>query len=273
MHYKTYQPPSYLSQVVRYFWSFDSVQNTKGELLITSFADRYPRLIFQDWMNYNPIRNTEGVVLPQCYLSGIDTQKSDYLMGNSFSHFGVSFYPHALKSIFKVDAHELINQLPDIHLFDNLNINLQLQNAPTHTARIAIISAFLYRKMENYDKYDPLINHLILNECISESSLFSHIQKEHNISERHLERKFKAFVGVSPKKLQRIIRFEKSLSLLKNAQYSDLTQIGYDLGYTDQSHFIKDFKSFAGLSPYTFLSKNTLGAESSSFIFNPPDVL
>lgn len=272
MNYQTYLPPKHLSQIVRYYWSFDSVLNSKADLLITSFADKYPRLIFQNLNDFDPIRTAEGLILPQCYLSGIDTQKSDYLMGNSFSHFGVSFYPHALKRLFKIDAHELINQLPDINLFGAIDLDFQLQNAASHLVRVDIISAFLFKKLDNYGLNDALVDALVFNQAITETSNIPTIQKKYKISERQLERKFNAFIGVSPKKLQRITRFEKALMLLQNAEYSQLTGIAYNLGYTDQSHFIKDFKSFSGFSPYAFITKNAVGAESSSFIFNPLDV-
>ena len=43
-------------------------------------------------------------------------------------------------------------------------------------------------------------------------------------------------------------RFNKSLQLVRSADLS-LTNIAYECGYYDQAHFIKEFKSYTGISP------------------------
>jgi AraC-like DNA-binding protein len=58
--------------------------------------------------------------------------------------------------------------------------------------------------------------------------------------------------GLSPKSFNKISRFQLSLRLIaKNEQ--PFTSIAYDCGYFDQSHFIRDFKSFTGLTPSAYL--------------------
>ncbi len=269
MDYKQYSPPAVLQQYVRYFWSFDSLQSTVPKLHIKSFADKYPRLIFQDLTGFDPICNMQGEKMPVCYLSGIDTKNTEGVMGGAFSHFGVSFYPHALNAFFKIDAHELIDEIPDISLICNFNIQNKLERAKSHLERTQILSGYLYNKIHASTTPDPLINHIIQGNEIHETTNIFKVTSKYKISERRLERKFKTAVGVSPKKLQRIARFEKSLHLLTNSNYKQLTSIGYDLGYTDQSHFIKDFKAFSGMTPYEFIKNKNLGSDSSSFIYNP----
>ena len=46
----------------------------------------------------------------------------------------------------------------------------------------------------------------------------------------------------------RRIKVEKSFALIRNKRYS-LTQIAYDCGFTDQSHFSKTFKDITGILP------------------------
>ena len=87
------------------------------------------------------------------------------------------------------------------------------------------------------------------------------------ISERQLQRRFKKQVGVPLKRYERISRFELALNRLATVDYSELTSIAFELGYTDQSHFIKEFQEFAGMSPYNFVRNKSVGAESSSFLY------
>jgi AraC-like DNA-binding protein len=266
MHYRQYTPSPTLKPFVRYFWSFDSYQSDEGQLQIKSFADRYPRFIFQDVDHFAPLRKPDGRRMPTCFLSGIDTKNTVAVMNGTFSHFGVSFYPHALHVFFGVDANELVNSMPEIELVCHSDIRSRLECAHSHLERVKIISQYLYWKIDSKQRIDPLVNQIILTEEIDETTHVVEVARKHKVTERQLERKFKMTVGISPKKLQRIARFERSLQLLASAAYSQLTEIAHQLDYSDQSHFIKDFSAFSGMTPYDFVRSKNLGSDSSSFI-------
>jgi AraC-like DNA-binding protein len=79
-----------------------------------------------------------------------------------------------------------------------------------------------------------------------------HIASRHGITPRYLHKLIYQFTGLSPKSFNKISRFQLSLRLLaKNEQ--PFTSIAYDCGYFDQSHFIRDFKSFTGVTPSAYL--------------------
>jgi AraC-like DNA-binding protein len=60
------------------------------------------------------------------------------------------------------------------------------------------------------------------------------------------------------------MRFEKALSLIRSNSFDNLSDIAYHLDFTDQSHFIKDFKEFSGFTPKVFLSQNRPLEETST---------
>lgn len=97
--------------------------------------------------------------------------------------------------------------------------------------------------------------------------MVTELTEQYKISERQFQRRFKNQVGITHKKFQRIIRFEKALDILTQSNYGQLTQVAYETGYVDQSHFIKDFTEFSGMSPYDFVKNSNIGSESSSFIY------
>jgi AraC-like DNA-binding protein len=68
-------------------------------------------------------------------------------------------------------------------------------------------------------------------------------------SVRQIERGFQRAVGASPKLFARILRFEQAQRRLMTDPDCDLTELGYDCGYFDQAHFIKDFRAFTGKTP------------------------
>lgn len=78
------------------------------------------------------------------------------------------------------------------------------------------------------------------------------LQLELQLSERSFERKFKEYIGISPKLFARICRFQASLQQLRSNDFSKLSDIAFEQEYADQSHFIRAFKEFAGFSPFQY---------------------
>src|SRR5690606_33684839 len=69
------------------------------------------------------------------------------------------------------------------------------------------------------------------------------------MSIRNFERKCKERLGMSPKTYARIVRFHKAYQMLETRPITSWAELAYEAGYYDQTHFIKDFKEFAKLTP------------------------
>ncbi len=270
MKYAQYPVPRSLQNWIRYFWSYDAHTPEVSTLHIRSFADCYPRLIFQDLHAYAPIKDGAGNVMPACFLSGLDTRPSDAFWESRFSHFGVSFYPHALHTFFRIDATALTNEMPDLLFLDKSPVSHLLLSANSHHERVTVLSNYFLGKIATIQT-DPIITHFFNTQQAQKLDVagnLSGIASEYGISERQLQRKFKTHVGVSASKFIRIQKFEKALGLIANARYGELTNIAYELGYSDQAHFINDFRTFTQLAPYEFLKSANLGSESNAFIYS-----
>jgi AraC-like DNA-binding protein len=67
---------------------------------------------------------------------------------------------------------------------------------------------------------------------------------------RRLQRLFREYVGVSPKwVIQRYRLIEAAERIRTEGQSLDFVGLALELGYSDQAHFIRDFKSMVGMSP------------------------
>lgn len=84
-------------------------------------------------------------------------------------------------------------------------------------------------------------------------------------SQKHLINQFKKYLGLTPKYFQRIFRFNEILAKIYQKQSLSWTQISYDCGYTDQSHFIKEFRHFSGFNPQEFLNQKFSDEEPNFF--------
>ena len=69
------------------------------------------------------------------------------------------------------------------------------------------------------------------------------------MSVRNFERKCKERLGMPAKMYARIARFHKAYKILESRPIISWTDMTYEVGYYDQTHFIKDFKEFARLTP------------------------
>lgn len=93
-------------------------------------------------------------------------------------------------------------------------------------------------------------------ECIEESGGakdIREISREMGISIRQLERRVANLVGLSPKVFSRTVRLQRILATLCNGYPHHLTDLAYQNGYSDQSHFIRDIKALTGRTPGYFL--------------------
>jgi AraC-like DNA-binding protein len=80
------------------------------------------------------------------------------------------------------------------------------------------------------------------------------------VSERHLRRLFLAAVGYGPKKLQRVLRFQRTLGSLRSpAQARRLADIALEAGYSDQAHMTREFIQLSGLPPTKWLAATEIG--------------
>jgi AraC-like DNA-binding protein len=71
-------------------------------------------------------------------------------------------------------------------------------------------------------------------------------------SKRTLQRLFAKYVGVSPKGVIQRYRLHEAAERLAAGQSIDQAGLALDLGYTDQAHFVRDFKSIVGVSPAAY---------------------
>jgi AraC-like DNA-binding protein len=81
-------------------------------------------------------------------------------------------------------------------------------------------------------------------------------------SRRHLSAQFREHVGVPPKTLARLLRFERAAKLLRGPDAPDLGRLALDCGYYDQAHFNRDFRAFAGATPTEYRVTSVQAIES-----------
>lgn len=75
------------------------------------------------------------------------------------------------------------------------------------------------------------------------------VAERFHLSPRALQRLFGQYVGVSPKSVIQRYRMHEALGRVDAGRSVDWARLAVELGYFDQTHFIKDFKALTGRSP------------------------
>ncbi|MEV4535033.1 helix-turn-helix domain-containing protein [Asanoa sp. NPDC049518] len=68
-------------------------------------------------------------------------------------------------------------------------------------------------------------------------------------SRRHLAAVFRRELGLPPKVLARLVRFERAYGLAGRAAEEGWASVAAEAGYYDQAHLIRDFRTFTGSTP------------------------
>jgi len=120
-----------------------------------------------------------------------------------------------------------------------------------------IIQTYFLRKLSKIK--DPLPIDFALQQLLTNHNLnMDKIAGMACMSIRSFERKCKERLGMPAKMYARIARFHKAYKMLESRSIISWTDLTYELGYYDQTHFIKDFKEFAKLTP-TLVHKELSG--------------
>lgn len=75
------------------------------------------------------------------------------------------------------------------------------------------------------------------------------LEERSGLSARSLQRLFARFVGVGPKRMLVRSRVMDAVAAIDRGDERDLTEIAHELGWYDQSHFIRDVRSIIGETP------------------------
>jgi AraC-like DNA-binding protein len=249
MKFERIPPPPHLKDHLQYFWSLESSGIDPSPKALGPLADGCPGMIFQP-AEAGTFYDGQHKSLPEAFLHGQTVKRTQIQLVGDFRTVGVCFYPNSLKSIFGFDADELTDVCLGVDLL-SVHLPEQLLHAASVADQIEILSDFLFARISKTSlQVDPLTR-FALGQIVGAKGLLSlpELQKDLKLSERSLERRFNQHVGISPKLFARVCQFQSALSQLKNNRYARLSDVAYDNGYADQSHFIRTFRDFAGFSP------------------------
>ncbi len=130
-----------------------------------------------------------------------------------------------------------------------------LVNAATPDEKFALAEQWLNLQYKNELTAPGELQSAIQQLKLEPVAHFNKVLDNYPKTQKHLIDLFKKHVGTTPKYYQRILRFNDILQRIQHKQKVSWTDIAYNCGYSDQSHFIKEFKHFSGFNPQEFIEQ------------------
>src|SRR6516162_3503404 len=88
----------------------------------------------------------------------------------------------------------------------------------------------------------------ILDDCIGEDIELDDVARDAGLSRPHFFKLFRENTGVTPALYANTMRIERALDRLTSSQIA-VTDIGFELGFSSQSHFTHFFSAHVGIAP------------------------
>jgi AraC-like DNA-binding protein len=161
---------------------------------------------------------------------------------------GVVLKPEAAGALFGIPAGELKGHVSLEDVWGSLAGAAfeRIAEAESPAAKFEIFESLLIEKIKNARAPLPIIVDAVKRLVRFES--VDAVVRASGFSHRHFAQLFKRHTGLHPKAFSRIKRFQWAVRMMGNSGKS-FSDIALDSGYSDQSHFTRNFIEFAGVTP------------------------
>lgn len=262
MKYNEIRPGNRLSPYVKCYFIYESSSN--GVLEDTVFPSGCMEIIFNlGTGSWQTAVGDDFVTTPSIELWGQIIRPLAIKSIGRNTMLGIRFFPHGAAHFFKENIEQFNNQVVDYSDLSGNSVNIlhaKLLETVAWDKRIALVEDFLLHRLSLSERRSGKVAVVSdIMHVIKQEDFFDNIENvasRYGITSRYLQKLFLKHTGLTPKLYSKINRFQNSLRLVTKKDTS-LTSIAYDCGYFDQSHFIRDFKSFTGLTPSDYSSENS----------------
>ncbi|MCZ2133128.1 MAG: AraC family transcriptional regulator [Bacteroidetes bacterium] len=208
---------------------------------------------------FNPALNYKQT-LPSCFINGINFKPFNLIKNGQQLFIGIQLNTIGLKGLFNInvkDFHNVVIEGSQVCIELNALCH-QLLSCKNFDGQVTAIRKWLWQKISK-SKHNQVIHkvHNLFYSSRENDLTVKSLCKENCVSDRQLRRISAEWLGMNTENFLIYNKYLASLHLLHNSKLS-LTQIGLEAGYYDQSHFIREFKSFTDLTPKEYQASNTI---------------
>lgn len=201
---------------------------------------------------------TEKSLQPTAFISGQSTTYSDVESTGTIDMIFVVFQPFAARIFFQIPISEFheknisISEIGDPALKE---LEKQVADTMDDMQSIGLIERFLISRLHSFSAYNVKRVAATVREINHQSqTTITQLSQIACLSNKQFNRVFTEYIGTNPKEFIRIVRMQRALYVLQMHPDRCFAQVACECGFYDQSHLIREFKSFSGYTPAEYLS-------------------
>ena len=254
-HYYTPQPSIFRS-AIHSIWQLNGHTPFQKEQIL-------PKGIVEIIFNFSggapiPVKmNGRTSHLGNCFINGLNKAPINLLLPEKQVFLGVMLRPFAVKKIIGAPAGLFADDTVDLTLIDTSFNSLwhQLAELDDFDARVTVLTNWARAKDIDLAPQEDMLNDFLYapgQHTLSVSQLAGSVC----YSTRQLSRKLLEATGMNAEELLVYKKYLHALGLI-HTSHMTLTEIAYESNFSDQSHFIRAFKSFTSIKPGEYRQKKS----------------
>jgi AraC-like DNA-binding protein len=243
MAYRVQPAPAGLEEWVECVWSFEREAPASVERVV---PDGRCELIVQGAASFSE-RGDDGLwrTQPRVLFAGQVTRPLHVRANGAARVIGVRFRYAGARAFFGRPLREATDR----------RIGL---DAGFEDASVECVADFVRERVDRHrTARDPVVEEAVSRIAANGGDVaMAELAAASAVGRRQLERRFADAVGVGPALLAAIVRFRRVFEELDRRGARPWTDAALAAGYSDQSHFIREFRRFVGCTPGEFLRES-----------------
>lgn len=245
MEFRVIYPSAVLAPFVKYYWVFE--RNYLARTIERAIPIGCMQLVFH---RKNRVFSTAiNDFQPKAFFEGQMSTYWDLHYEGENETIAVTFTPQGVQAFLALPMIDFLGKnIPIECLDDRLFSELEkaIINADNKMECVEIIEYHLFEKLKIMNPEITVSEFAIQQIEYNHNTSIKWLSDFSNLSYKQFCRNFIKNIGINPKQLARIIRFQKTLATLQTGNKESLSTLAFRCGYYDAPHISREFKDFSG---------------------------
>jgi len=169
----------------------------------------------------------------------------------------IGLLPWAARSLFELPMHELAEASVPLDALLPAGVERRLASAASWEERFGLVDGLLARRLHGHAADPGVVWAWERLQSTHGRASIGSLSEELGWSRKRLVARFREHVGLPPKAIARLFRFERARALAGTMSWAELA---FACGFSDQPHLIAEFRAITGRTPGTFLQDEAAAA-------------
>lgn len=256
--FRPHVPRPALARFVKFIWIARGVSAHKRERvlpngvieLIVNLGQPHKLLEREDYSRETLYRD--------CWVAGIQNRHLVIEAVRDTDLIGIRFHPGGAYPFLGIPLCELTDRVVELDLIDRALVDElrgRMLEVRDDDQRIAIAERVLLARLDSHWFGHRAVQFVCEQIRAAQGCVrIGELVERTGLSHRRLMGHFERDVGMTPKALAQIHKFQSVLRRVEGVADPDWSRIAVDCGYYDQPHLNHDFKRLSGLTPREYLA-------------------